>query len=125
MCYAFFNLLMDMCMRLLYCILLFISVFQSPLLWAQNACEAGCCDTKGGIQYCDSSAGRYVCHDGHYSTCYCTRHAVMNLQKIEGCCLWQGGVLVVDPRTGEVICNNGSVSELCSLQNPTQSIATW
>ncbi|CDZ78891.1 hypothetical protein BN59_03206 [Legionella massiliensis] len=83
-----------------------------------------CCGDMGGISYCDSSAGRYVCNNGYYSSCYCNRHAVMNLQKLEGCCLWQGGVLTVAD-TGAVICNNGSVSEVCSLQNPTQQVSSW
>jgi hypothetical protein len=74
-----------------------------------------CCDRLGGISYCDSSAGRYVCKNGDYSSCYCTIHAVMDLQKLQGCCLWQGGVFKID-ELGLVICNNGSISELCSLQ---------
>lgn len=76
----------------------------------------GCCVNKGGINHCDSSAGRYVCGDGDYSSCYCTRHAVMDLQKISGCCIWQGGVLKVDPASHLVICNNGGVSEMCSIE---------
>ena len=83
-----------------------------------------CCGQMGGVSYCDSSAGRLVCNNGYYSSCYCTRHAVMDLQLISGCCLWQGGVLTVSA-TGAVICNNGSVSEVCTLQTPTQSVATW
>ena len=80
------------------------------------SCEK-CCDNMGGIQYCDSSGGRYVCKNGEYSSCYCTRHAIMELQKIEGCCLWQGGVLKIDGK-GAVICRNGSISEICTLQKP-------
>ena len=68
-----------------------------------------------GIKYCDDSAGRYVCRDGSYSTCYCTRHAVMDLQRIHGCCLWQGGIFIVSPE-GLVICNNGGISEICSYK---------
>jgi hypothetical protein len=90
---------------------------------AYSACPA-CCAEMGGISYCDSSAGRYVCKNGYYSSCYCTRHAVMDLQRIQGCCLWQGGVMAVDPM-GLVICNNGGVSELCSLQTPVQSVSIW
>jgi hypothetical protein len=75
---------------------------------------AKCCEGKGGIRYSDTSAGRYVCNNGDYSTCYCTRHAIMDLQKLEGCCLWQGGVLKKTP-TGIVVCRNGSFSELCSI----------
>lgn len=83
-----------------------------------------CCSRMGGISYCDSSAGRYVCKNGYYSSCYCTRHAVMDLQRIQGCCLWQGGVMAVDPM-GLVICNNGGVSEICSLQTPVKSVSMW
>ena len=82
-----------------------------------------CCRAKGGVQYCDSSAGRYVCSDGDYSSCYCNRHAVMDLQKIQGCCLWQGGVLKKDPTSGLIVCNNGSVSEMCSAQDTIESKA--
>lgn len=74
-----------------------------------------CCARMGGIYYCDSSSGRYVCQNGDYSNCYCTRHAVMDLQKLEGCCLWQGGVLKIDPN-GFVVCNNGGLSEICSIR---------
>ncbi|MDI9818564.1 MULTISPECIES: hypothetical protein [unclassified Legionella] len=87
--------------------------------------KMNCCGSMGGISYCDSSAGRYVCNNGYYSSCYCTRHAVMDLQLLQGCCLWQGGVLTVDPRTGAVVCHNGSVSEICSLQAPPQQISVW
>ncbi|WP_051555229.1 hypothetical protein [Legionella fairfieldensis] len=82
-----------------------------------------CCHDMGGINYCDSSAGRYVCNNGYYSSCYCTRHAVMDMQKFEGCCLWQNGVFRVD-ETGLVICNNGGVSAVCSLQ-PQQTVSVW
>ncbi|KTD50652.1 neurogenic locus notch like protein precursor [Legionella quinlivanii] len=87
-------------------------------------CCDQCCGNMGGISYCDSSAGRFVCNNGYYSACYCTRHAIMDLQKIQGCCLWQGGVLKVDDITGAVICNSGQVSESCSL-DITQNIVTW
>tara|TARA_Y100000588_G_C14186702_1_gene896161 strand:+ start:955 stop:1359 length:405 start_codon:yes stop_codon:yes gene_type:complete len=77
-----------------------------------NPCPT-CCQGKGGIHYCDSSAGRFVCQNGEFSACYCDRHAVMDLQKIEGCCLWQGGVAAID-ETGLVVCNDGGVSETCT-----------
>ena len=83
-----------------------------------------CCAHMGGINYCDSSAGRYVCNNGYYSSCYCTIHAVMELEHVQGCCLWQGGVLTIDPM-GLVICNNGGVSEGCSLQTPVKSVSIW
>lgn len=94
-----------------------------PSLPPINACP-GCCAQMGGIQYCDSSAGRFVCNNGDYSSCYCTDKAVMDLQKIEGCCLWQGGVMASD-ETGLVVCNNGGISETCSLQNVTQLLGGW
>ena len=92
-----------------------------PFSAALAACD-NCCSSMGGVSYCDSSAGRFVCNNGSYSACYCTRHAVMDLQKIQGWCLWQGGVFKIN-EMGLVICNNGGVSEICSLQNPTQRVA--
>jgi hypothetical protein len=100
-------------MRILARLSLISILFNTPLALAQEC--ANCCDSMGGISYCDSSAGRYVCKNGDYSACYCTIHAVMDLQKIAGCCLWQGGVFQVD-ELGLVICNNGSISEICSMQ---------
>lgn len=91
----------------------------------ESACYTDqCCQGMGGVQYCDSSAGRLVCNNGFYSSCYCTRHAVMDLEHLQGCCLWQGGVLDMDP-SGLVICNDGGVSEVCSLETPSQSNASW
>lgn len=96
-----------------------------PMLYAQpNTCD-NCCVNRGDTQYCDASAGRYVCGDGEYSSCYCTRHAVMNLQKFAGCCTWQGGVMKIDPASHLVICNNGGVSEVCSTQRPVAAISLW
>lgn len=100
------------------------------LLWigislqAEATCANSCCERMGGIHYCDSSAGRYVCRNGDYSACYCTRHAVMDLQLLAGCCLWQGGVLKVTER-GFVLCNNGGFSEMCSLQSPHEKAAVY
>lgn len=35
--------------------------------------QQGCCSWHGGIGYCDTSVGRYVCNDGSYSpSCGCT-----------------------------------------------------
>jgi hypothetical protein len=78
--------------------------------------EQSCCSGMGGISYCDSSAGFYVCNNGHYSTCYCDRHAVMDFQALEGCCMWQGGIYKTT-RSGKVICRNGQEAEICSIQN--------
>lgn len=97
-------------------ILMICSIFFSNAFANCDDCECdNCCEKMGGIKYCDSSGGRYVCNNGSYSTCYCTRHAIMNLQKLEGCCLWQGGVLK-RTKEGLVICRNGSFSELCSIK---------
>ncbi|NCT56504.1 MAG: neurogenic locus notch [Legionella sp.] len=102
-------------------LLLFLTSLTIPAL-ASASCGAQCCDKMGGVQYCDSSAGRYVCQNGRYSSCYCTRRAIMNMQAFEGCCMWQGGVFKIDDRTGFVICNNGGVSPMCSLGNPQESV---
>ncbi|MFY7697968.1 MAG: neurogenic locus notch [Legionella sp.] len=76
--------------------------------------DTHCCKNMGGINYCDKSANRLVCNSGDYSSCYCSPHAVMDLQEINGCCLWQGGIMATDS-SGMVICNNGGISELCTL----------
>ena len=99
-------------------------LLPTSALAARTSCGSDCCDGMGGVQYCDSSAGRYVCQNGRYSSCYCDRHAVMDMQAFEGCCMWQGGVFTRDP-TGLIICNNGGVSELCSLATPRDKIAAW
>lgn len=96
--------------------LAFFMLFSIPATVVHSACS-DCCSGMGGIHYCDSSGGRFVCNNGFYSSCYCSRHAVMDLQKIQGCCLWQGGVMATDG-TGVVVCNNGSTSEICSSQFP-------
>ncbi|MCP0912916.1 MULTISPECIES: neurogenic locus notch [Legionella] len=95
-----------------------------PPVAQYSACPS-CCENMGGINYCDSSAGRFVCNNGYYSSCYCSRHAVMDLQKIQGCCLWQGGVMAIDPAKGTVICNNGGISEVCSLQTTIDRVSVW
>jgi hypothetical protein len=103
------------------CFLLSIESSMAKPLCANDSC---CSGGAGGISYCDSSAGRYVCRNGDYSACYCTRHAVMGLEKLAGCCLWEGGVLKVDG-FGTVICNSGAISEICGLQSPPEKIASW
>ena len=103
-----------------------ISLLISPAL-AKKVNKGECCLKMGGVSYCDSSAGRLVCNNGFYSTCYCTPHAVMDLQLLRGCCLWRGGVLpptVLAP-LGLVVCNDGSVSEECSIGNPIEKVAAW
>ncbi len=102
------------------------SLLISPA-FAKKGPDTGCCSKMGGVSYCDSSAGRLVCNNGFYSTCYCTPHAVMDLQLLHGCCLWRGGVLPpsVNGPSGLVVCGDGSVSEECSLENPIDKIAAW
>jgi hypothetical protein len=97
-----------------------LSLFGLPVF-----ADGGCCSKMGGINYCDSSGGRFVCQNGFYSACYCTRHAVMDLQLLKGCCLWQGGVMPTYDSTGLVICNDGSVSEECSYSNTNSSIGMY
>jgi hypothetical protein len=101
-------------------LLLLITGLALPLAAAAD-CGANCCGKMGGIQYCDSSAGRFVCQNGRYSSCYCTRRAVMDMQAFEGCCMWKGGVFKV-LENGIVICNNGKVSKMCTLGNPVDEV---
>jgi hypothetical protein len=100
-----------------------LSLLISPV-YADSGYVSGCCAQMGGVNYCDSSAGRIVCNNGFYSTCYCTPHAVMDLQLFRGCCLWKGGVVPTYNTNGLVVCNDGSVSEECSIQ-PNEKIAAW
>ena len=102
-------------MHSLSSIFLAVILLCSAPIGLVHSAYADCCSGMGGIHYCDSSAGRFVCNSGDYSSCYCSRHAVMDLQKIAGCCLWQGGVMATD-MSGTVICNNGGTSEICSTQ---------
>lgn len=102
--------------------LLFLAMPFS-MIYASCSGEA-CCSLMGGVSYCDSSAGRLVCNNGEYSDCYCTRHAVMDMQKFTGCCMWKGGVLRVNEK-GIFLCRNGGISEECTLQTPEERIAAW
>ncbi|CEG56317.1 hypothetical protein [Legionella fallonii] len=97
-----------------------LNLITSPLLFAET-----CCNKMGGVNYCDSSAGRLVCNNGFYSACYCTPHAVMDLQLLKGCCLWHGGVLPTYDTSGLVVCNDGSISEECTLGTPEEKVAAW
>ncbi|HHF7367050.1 TPA: neurogenic locus notch [Legionella bozemanae] len=111
-------------LKTLFCISI-LSLLISPSYAATTQfLPSGCCSQMGGISYCDSSAGRLVCKNGFYSTCYCTPHAVMDLNLFRGCCLWKGGVVSTYSITGFVVCNDGSVSEECSLR-PEEKIAAW
>ncbi len=102
--------------------LLAIAGLLSMPFTSANADGDNCCGGMGGVQYCDTSAGHQVCKNGDYSACYCTRHAVMNLEKIAGCCLWHAGVFIKN-RRGLVVCHDGSVSEICGLETPEQHVA--
>ena len=93
-------------------IILMLSIL--PVSGAYSAGN-GCC-YKSQISYCDVSAGRYVCDNGDYSSCYCSKQAVINSSKVVGCCLWKGGVFKVEAQTNLVICNNGGVSAECSIR---------
>lgn len=101
-------------------LLLSLSLAHSTLIFAQCGKEV-CCEGMGGVSYCDASGGRYVCNNGAYSSCYCTRHAIMDLQDINGCCLWHGGVYPGINPYGLIICRDGTLSELCSIQTINQS----
>ena len=53
-------------------VLALVGVFV--LLAGDASARRGCCSWHGGIDYCDTSVGRYVCNDGSYSpTCGCRR----------------------------------------------------
>lgn len=56
----------------------FIFLFLASSVSAQR----GCCSYHGGIAYCDSSVGQYVCNDGEYSpTCGCWLDTNAPIQK--------------------------------------------
>jgi hypothetical protein len=95
-------------------ILLLIN-FTNQALARKCIRQTECCQGMGGIHYCDSSAGRFVCRNGDYSSCYCTRHAIMDFQDLRGCCLWQGGIAQDPDIYGMVVCRDGSISEICSM----------
>jgi len=99
-----------------------IGVFYSSMGFSYQDPQCGC--SHCGILYNDSSSGRFVLRDGYYSQCYSTRHAVMDLQKFKGCCMWHGGVEKINNK-GQVICRDQSIAELCTLQNPKQSVAVF
>ena len=104
-----------------------LSLYLSVGLLAILACDITyACYSRPApkISYCDSSAGRNVITNGDYSSEYCTRRAVMNLQKFKGCCMWQGGVAKITLKGG-VQCNDGSTSEICTLQLPHEKGAIY
>lgn len=106
---------------------LIITLLTSFMCFTTYAAGSGCCNRMGGVNYCDSSAGRLVCNNGFYSTCYCTPHAVMNLQLFRGCCMWKGGVVPQNANSplGVTVCNDGSVSEECSANDGPERVASW
>ena len=112
-------------MRITMRFLMLSCLFFSTTAALAAGCSTSCCGGMGGIHYCDSSAGRFVCKNGDYSACYCTRHAVMDLQRLQGCCLWQGGVMATG-EPGLVVCNDGSISEICTIHAEGRGvISTW
>jgi len=53
---------------------LLLSLASSAALLVITYAESGCCSWHGGVSYCDTSVGRYVCNDGTYSpSCGCAR----------------------------------------------------
>ena len=76
------------------------------------------------ISYCDATNGRYVLDNGDFSAEYCTRRAVMDMQKFQGCCMWRGGVASITLK-GQVNCNDGSVSEMCTKQGPQEKATVF
>jgi hypothetical protein len=88
-------------------ILLILSLV-SPILFA--------CKNGNDVRYCDSSSGLNVNQNGDYGSSYCTRHAIMDMQKFAGVCMWHGGVANIT-ETQEIICNDGSFSELGTLRS--------
>lgn len=82
------------------------------------------CSDVPKISYCDATNGRYVLDNGDFSATYCTRRAVMNLQKFKGCCMWRGGVASINVK-GVVQCNDGSISPVCTLQGPQEKATIY
>ena len=95
------------------CFVGYLSTSNAYLFGNPNLKYRICCGQMGGMNYCDSISGRMICNNGYTSSCYCTRHAIMDLQLIEGCCMWHGGVLIID-EPGIIVCADGSVSEECT-----------
>ena len=51
-----------------------IILFLFPL---SGFARSGCCSWHGGVSYCDTNTGRYVCNDGTYSpSCGCYRKPI-------------------------------------------------
>ncbi len=101
-----------------------VSLLLSCSTSALANCNGETCCAGSGISYCDSSSGRYVCRNGDYSTCYCTRHAVMEMDRFKGCCMWHGGVFKINSY-GAVICNDSTISELCTDRRNNEKLTSW
>lgn len=86
------------------------------LIFSVVSTMALACENGNDVRYCDSSTGLNVNQNGDYGSSYCTRHAIMDMQKFEGMCMWHGGVAKITGRQ-EVICNDGTLSELSTLRN--------
>lgn len=57
-------------MRWIPLFLIFFVLFPTISVQARR----GCCSHHGGISYCDTQQGRYVCRDGTYSpSCGCMK----------------------------------------------------
>lgn len=107
-------------MRTLVSLCFLISFLSLVTMNVAYACHS----KEPKISYCDSSAGRNVLTNGDYSSTYCTRRAVMNLQKFQGCCMWKGGVAKITEKGG-VQCNDGSTSEICTMQMPHDKLVIY
>lgn len=54
------------------CVLGALLLFSLCVAAVEVQARSGCCSWHGGIAYCDTAVGRYVCNDGEYSpTCGC------------------------------------------------------
>lgn len=61
-------------MKLLKKIILFFLLCVSLAISDLSIARSGCCSWHGGVNHCDSSAGRIICNDGTYSpSCLCER----------------------------------------------------
>ena len=85
----------------------------SFILWAQSSWAESYNPYE---RYCDSSTGLTVNQNGVYGSTYCTRHAVMDMQKFEGVCMWHGGLEKIT-QNQDILCRDGTISELSTLRN--------
>jgi hypothetical protein len=58
-------------MKKIFVIFVLLGLF-SPVFVSANLARQGCCSWHGGVSYCDTSIGIYVCRDGtHSPSCGC------------------------------------------------------